>query len=65
MDEKEFFVGEDDWVVVEGKKMFVGKEVEGIDEFEFEFDDNVVLFREDGYRGFVCYNGIIKKDDKW
>lgn len=60
----EFFCGEDEWVVVEGKKMFVGDVVDGIDEFEFDEKD-LVLFLGDGYRGECCYNGVVKKDGKW
>jgi len=64
VEEDGFFVGEDDGVVVEGRMMFVGECVGGIDEFEFD-EEKLVLFRGDGYRGVECYNGVVEKDGKW
>jgi len=60
----DFDCGDDEWVVVEGKKLYVGKEVCDIDEFDFNGGE-VVLFKGDGYRGVCCYNGVVKKDGKW
>lgn len=63
-EDKEFDGGDEDWVVVEGKKLYVGDVVDDIDGFEFEEKD-LILFKGDGYRGVCCYSGVVKKEDKW
>jgi hypothetical protein len=56
--------GEEGNVYYDGKKLYVGKELCGIDEFVFDEKD-LVLIRSEGYRGECCYEGMVKKDDKW
>lgn len=64
VDEGEFTWDDEGNVYVEGKLLYVGEEVCGIDEFVFDEKDLVVIMG-DGYRGECCYNGMVKKDDEW
>ena len=48
-------------VMYEGKLYSAGKELCSVDDFEFK-DEELVLIKEDGYRGLGCYSGYVVRE---